>query len=163
VERDLNQAIFFLSQSAGFNDPVAKGLLGNIYREGEGLEKPNYREAHRLLLEATEQGFLNAQGNLGVMIIMGEVIDGKAVEGSPQPDKADTKAAFELFKDGAEKGNALCTFFYAKCLDGGIGVAKPMPKEAKENYIKAAELGNTGAQELCRKNKWKFTPPTPGL
>jgi len=159
VEKDLNQAIYFLTQSAGFNEPVAKGLLGTIYRKGEGLEKPNYREAYRLLSEATEQGYYDAQGNLGVMIIMGEVVDGEPVDGKPRPDKADTKAAFELFKDGTENGNALCTFFYAKCLEAGIGIPKRLPQEARDNYIKAAELGNAEAQALCRENKWKFTPP----
>jgi TPR repeat protein len=44
------------------------------------------------------------------------------------------------------------------CLEGGIGVQNS-PKEAKANYIKAAELGNVDAQNLCRKNKWPFAPP----
>ncbi len=160
VKKDLNQAIYFLTQAAGFNDPFAKGLLGNIYRTGEGLEKPNYREAFRLLSEAAADGFYDAKGNLGVMIINGEVIDGVPVDGKPQPAKADKAAAFALFKDGAENGNALCTYFYAMCLQSGIGVEKS-PKEAKANYIKAAELGNSIAQDFCRKNKWPYSPPAP--
>ncbi len=158
VEKDLNQAIYFLTQAAGFNDPFAKGLLGNIYRKGEGLEKPNYREAFRLLSEAAADGFYDAKGNLGMMIINGEVIDGIPVDGKPLPAKADVAAAIALFRDGAENGNGLCTYFYAMCLEGGIGVQNS-PKEAKANYIKAAELGNVDAQNLCRKNKWPFAPP----
>jgi TPR repeat protein len=159
VPKDLNQAIYYLTQSAAFNDPYAKGLLGNIYRKGEGLEKPNYQEAFRLLSEAADQGFLDAQGNLGVMIINGEVVAGQPVSGAPMPEKADQKAAVALFKDGAEKGNALCTFFYAQSLEGGVGLAKPDTRAAREQYIKAAELGNPAAQRWCRDNRVKFTVP----
>lgn len=159
VPKDLNQAIYYLTQSAAFNDPYAKGLLGNIYRKGEGLEKPNYQEAFRLLSEASNQGFLDAQGNLGVMIINGEVIAEQPVTGAPMPEKADQKSAVALFQDGAEKGNALCTFFYAQSLEGGVGIPKPDLRAAREQYIKAAELGNPAAQQWCRDKRIKFSQP----
>ena len=32
--------------------------------------------------------------------------------------------AVALFRDGAEKGNPLCMYFYAMCFDGGVGIEK---------------------------------------
>lgn len=159
VQQNLGQAIFYLTQASAYNDAFAKTMLGNMYRKGEGIDKPNYREAFRLLSEAAVQGNYNAKGSLGVMTMMGEVVDGKPVTENPQPEKADAKAALELFKDGAENGNASCMFYYAMCLESGRGLSKPSPQQAKEMYIKAAELGDSRAQDVCTKNKWKFTPP----
>lgn len=155
VGKDINQAIHYFTQAAAYNDPVAMGELGVLYREGVGLTRPNYREAARLLTAAAEAGNVRAQANLGVMIITGEIIDGNPVDGRPDPASADRRKAFQLFKDGAERGDALSTYFYAMCLEQGAGTA-PNASAARENYIAAARLGDPQAQARCKKENWKY-------
>jgi TPR repeat protein len=66
-----------------------------------GIIEPDFSESVKLLSRSQELGFLDAQGNLGVLYICGQ--------GVPK----DESKAFALFQDGAEKGNPLCMFFYA--------------------------------------------------
>ena len=99
----------------------------------------DYAKAFEFFSKASEGGLLDAQGNLGVLYINGQGV---------QKDPAKAAA---LFKDGAERKNPLCMYFYAMCLEGGIGVEKNK-KEADAMYRAAAKLGNAKALDWCRAN-----------
>ena len=140
VDKDPKRAVELLAASSALNNPVAMNLLGDVYRRGiPGLIEPNLAESLRLFSQAKERGFLDAQGNLGVLYMNGQ--------GVPK----DEKMAVELFRDGAEKNNPPCMFFYAMCLEGGVTVPKN-PAQARAWYVKAAQAGNKPAMEWCKKN-----------
>jgi serine/threonine protein kinase/TPR repeat protein len=148
VPKDPKRAVELLTAAAALNNPRAMNLLGDLYRKGvRGLIEPNFDESVRLFSLAKELGFLDAQGNLGVLYIYGQ--------GVPK----DEKKAVALFRDGAEKGNALCMFFYAMCFEGGVGIDKDR-EAARTWYIRAAQGGNRTAIEWCKKNNIPLaTPP----
>jgi len=146
LARDPKMAIYYLTQAAGYNDPHAQNLLGDIYRKGIGVDK-NLAEAYRLFSQSSAAGFLDAQGNLGVMIANGEV------PGHPEKDYA--KAA-ELFRKGAEAGNALCMYFYAKVLEAGLGLPAADKDAARTWYIRAAHAGQQQARDKCIEERWDF-------
>lgn len=159
VAKDPSRAYQILKLAAdGYDNPQAQNLLGDIYRKGV-IVPSNYDEAFRLWTRATAHGWLDAQANLGVMYIVGEVIDGKPVAKTPQPDRADVGKAFQLFKDGALLGNAACAYNYAKCLLAGLpGVVDVAESEGRKYMVKAAEKGDRQAQEYCKNEGWEFTP-----
>ena len=148
VPKDPKRALELLTAASALNNPRAMNLLGDLYRKGvPGLIKPNFDESVRLFSQAKDLGFLDAQGNLGVLYIYGQ--------GVP---KDEMKAA-ALFKDGAEKGNALCMYFYAMCFDGGVGIDKDR-ESARVWYLRAAKGGNRTAIDWCKKNNIPLaTPP----
>ena len=84
-------------------------------------------------------GFLDAQANLGVMYVNGL--------GVP----IDRNRAFSLWKDGAERGNAMNMYFYAMALEGGL-IGPPQPADARQWYLEAARRGNAAAAAWCRRN-----------
>jgi serine/threonine protein kinase/TPR repeat protein len=153
-------AIKNLQLAASYDNPQAQNLLGDIARKGL-MGKPDYAEAFRLWSRATQQGWLDAQANLGVMYWMGEIIDGKPAT-KPDRDKADLKTAVQLWKEGADKGNASCMYFYAICLlgDGVPGVLEPDEKAGRTLMVAAAEHGNPQARKWCRDHDVKFDTGT---
>jgi TPR repeat protein len=147
VEKDPKKAIDLLATSAGLNNVRAMDLLGNIYRKGvPNLLEPNHEEAFRLFSRAAEMGYLDAQGNLGVLYINGQGVT------------KDEKKAVSLFQDGAEKGNPSCMFYYAMCLNGGVGVEKD-PDAARGWFVKAAKGGDRRAVEWCKENNVPLSQP----
>lgn len=146
VEKDPKRAVQLLAAAATLNNPRAMSVLGDVYRRGiPGVLEPNAAESLRLFSQAKELGFLDAQGNLGVLYMNGE--------GVPR----DEKMAVELFRDGAEKNNPACMYFYAKCLEGGVVVEKN-PDQARDWYLKAARAGNKPALDWCKKNAIPVEP-----
>jgi serine/threonine protein kinase/TPR repeat protein len=140
VPKDPRRAVELLTAASALNNPRAMNLLGDIYRKGvPGVTEPNFSESVKLFSRSQELGFLDAQGNLGVLYIYGQ--------GVPK----DERKAFELFQDGAEKGNPLCMFFSAMCFEGGVGVEVDR-KAARTWYVRAAQGGNRTAIEWCKKN-----------
>lgn len=138
--KDPKRAIDLLNAAAVLNNVRALNLLGDIYRKGiDGLIQPNYAESFRLFSRATELGFLDAQGNLGVLYVNGQGVG------------RDEKKAAALFRDGAEKENASCMFYYAMCLEGGVGVEKD-EAAARRWYAKAAKGGDLRAAEWLKKH-----------
>jgi len=146
VDRDPKRAVELLTTAAyTLNNARAMNMLGGLNRKGlDDIVKPNAAEAFSLYSRASDMGYLDAQGNLGVLYVQGE--------GVPK----DEKKAVELFKDGADKKNAVCQFFYAMCLEGGVGVPKDV-EAAKKYYVLAALGGNPAAINWCRKNNVPLT------
>ncbi|HEY5812701.1 MAG TPA: hypothetical protein VIT23_08605, partial [Terrimicrobiaceae bacterium] len=68
------------------------------------------------------------------------------------------KKAVSLFREGAEKGNALCMFFYAMCFEGGVGMGKNLAS-ARTWYVRSAQAGNRTALEWCKKNNIPLASP----
>jgi TPR repeat protein len=119
--------------------------LGNLFKNGvPGLLAANPEEAFRLFAKAAEMGYLDAQGNLGVLYINGIGV------------ARDENKAVQLFQDGAKKDNALCQFYYAMCLQGGVGVQENAA-EARSLYIRSAKSGNREAIKWCRENNVPLT------
>lgn len=140
VAKDPRRAVELLTAASALNNPRAMNLLGDVYRKGvPGVIEPNFSESVKLFSRSQEFGFLDAQGNLGVLYIYGQ--------GVPK----DESKAFALFQDGAEKGNPLCMFFYAMCFEAGVGVERDR-KAARSWYVRAAQGGNRTAIEWCKKN-----------
>jgi serine/threonine protein kinase/TPR repeat protein len=147
VPRDPRRAVELLTSASALNNPRAMNLLGDIYRKGvPGLIEPDFAESVQLFSRAQELGFLDAQGNLGVLYIYGQ--------GVPKNEHK----AFALFRDGAEKGNALCMLFYAMCFEGGVGVEKDR-EAARQWYVRAAQGGNKTALDWCKKNNIPLASP----
>ena len=72
VPKDPKRAVELLTAASALNNPRAINLLGDLYRKGvPGMIKPNFDESVRLFSQAKELGFLDAQGNLGVLYIYG--------------------------------------------------------------------------------------------
>lgn len=143
VNKDLAGAAAMYSKAVAMGVVAAKSKLGDFYRKGLGVPAVDLQEAFRLFQEAAADGFLEAQGNLGVMYMLGESVP------------ADPLKAFELWKDGAEKGDPICMRFYAMALEEGVN-GRPDPAAARDWYIKAARLGNPLAIEWCVQNGVNF-------
>jgi TPR repeat protein len=147
VAKDPRRAIELLTAASALNHPRAMNLLGDLYRKGvPGLLEPDFQKSARLFSQAKDLGFLDAQGNLGVLYIYGQ--------GVPK----DEAKAFALFKEGAEKGNPLCMYFYAMCFDGGVAVNQDR-ESARGWYVRAAQGGNRTAIEWCKKNNIPLASP----
>ena len=138
VGKDPARAVQWLTKAAENNNPYAMNLLGDLYKKGlPGVLDPNFAEAFRLFSAASGLGYLDAQGNLGVLYINGQGVE------------KNEAAAVELFRDGAEKGNPSCMFFYAQSLENGDGTRKD-PEAAKRWYLRAANGGNQTAIKKCQ-------------
>jgi serine/threonine protein kinase/TPR repeat protein len=140
IAKNESQALELLRAAAALNHPAAMNMLGDVLKKGiPGVLIPNAGEALRLFARAREMGFLDAQANLGVMYVNGL--------GVP----TDRNRAFNLWRDGAERGNAMNMFFYAMALEGGL-IGPPQPAEARQWYLEAARRGNAAAAAWCRRN-----------
>jgi hypothetical protein len=149
VTRDPKLALEWINKAAERNEVNALNRLGDIYNKGiPGLVQPDLKKAFAYFSAAKDLGLANAYGNLGVLFM------------SAPPGMKDEKMAVEIFKQGIEKGDARSIYFYAVCLEDGLGGLAPDKAAARQSYVKAAELGVAGAQEWCRKNQVSFTPST---
>ena len=147
VRKDPRRAVELLSSASALNNPRAMSFLGDLYRKGvPGVVDPNFDESFRLFSRAKDLGFLDAQGNLGVLYIYGQGV------------AKNEKKAVELFRDGAEKANALCMYFYAMCFEGGVGVDRDR-ETARVWFVRAAQAGNKTAIEWCKKNNIPLASP----
>ncbi len=143
VEPDPTEAARLYSSAMALGEVRAKSRLAELYRKGAGVPKIDFAMAFRLFQEAANEGLLEAQGNLGVMIINGE-------NGPADPAKA-----VSLWKDGALKEDDTCMFFYAQSLEVGA-VGQPDVPAATEWYRKAASMGNPGAIQWCAQHGVTF-------
>ena len=129
-----------LEQAKG-GDPKAQNELGVMYYTGEAVSKniagqvlDNDPElAAGWFYRAAEQGYADAQFNLGLMYANGEGVE------------ADTSKAVELFMKAAEQGNIDAQNNLAAMYFTGEGVARDVDK-AIEWFEKAAKQGNAEAQ-----------------
>jgi serine/threonine protein kinase/TPR repeat protein len=132
VQADVDKALVFLEEAAALGEPRAMDLLGTHFRKiGRFDQSRKYYE------EAAAAGYALSLSNLGVLYMNGE-----GVARSPE-------IAANLFRQGAEKGDPNGMFFYAGCLEEGLGVQKDF-KAAVEWFKRSARAGNPRAVEWCR-------------
>jgi len=143
VEVNEAEAGRLYSSAMALGNVSAKSKLAMLYRSGRGMKAPDAAMAFKLFQEAAQDGFLEAQGNLGVMYMNGETVP------------ADPAKAVSLWKEGAEKGDEICMVFYATALENGA-VGKPDAAAATEWYRKAARLRNARAIDWCIQNGVTF-------
>ena len=139
VATDPAQAVQWLTKAAEKDNTKAMNRLGDLYNKGlPGVIAQNNSEAFRLFSAASDLGDLNARANLGVLYMKGQGV------------KMDEAKAVELFRDGAERGNASCMYKYAQSLEKGTGGIRNDPGAAKDWYIRAAKGGNPAAIDKCK-------------
>ena len=64
----------------------------------------------------------------------------------------DQERGASLFKRGAEAGDPSSMFYYAVCLEDGVGIAQDW-ETSRTWFIKAARAGEGSAIEWCQKNE----------
>lgn len=156
-------------------DPVAQTTLAFCYDLGMHV-KPDGKESIRLLTEAANQGYAQAEYELGRIYLYGRGIntdyaqaliwERKAAEqGDPRAQRdlafmyergfgveADPAKAAEWNQKAATQGNPDAQLHLAKALDEGAGVNKDS-QEARKWYSKAARQEQPAAQlELARQS-----------
>ena len=121
-----------ISKMAKNRDRCAQLVLGNMYRNGEGVERDE-NKAVKWYRKAAEQGDGNAQYNLGLMYEMGRGI------------YRDEKKAVKCYRRAAEQGLARAQLCLGLMYECGTGVEQDDTKAAAW-YRKAAEQGDPDAQ-----------------
>lgn len=134
--------------TADKKDARAMNYLGDyLYRNARNhpadQRQKDYEEAFALFTACKEIHYLNGVANLGVMYMAG------TAPGLTEPEP--TKGA-SLFAEGAKKSDPLCMYYYARCLEGGLGVKKNRV-EAEYWYNKAAAAGEPRSIEWLRSHK----------
>lgn len=148
VTRDPARALEWLNKSAASKNVEALNKLGDLHTKGiPGVVPVDLKKAFAYFSEAKDLGFAPAFGNLGALFMT-----------APEGMK-DEKLAVDMFRQGADHGDPRSVYFYAVCLEDGLGELPKDPAAARPWYVQAAELGNPKAQEWCQKNKVPFTPP----
>ncbi|QOJ23215.1 MAG: sel1 repeat family protein [Gammaproteobacteria bacterium] len=131
-----------LMADAKAGDPAAQNSLGVMYYTGEAVSKnlsgkvlnTDPELAAGWFFRAAEQGYADAQFNLGLMYANGE--------GVPK----DMEQAVELFKKAAEQGHVDAQNNLGAMYFTGEGVTRD-EKKAVEWFEKAAAQGNQDARE----------------
>ena len=104
LPRDYDKSFQLLNEALALdpNNVAATEKLAEEYERGRGTHPDAYR-AFTLMKRAVDLGSAPALGNLGVYYMKGF------------GQKANPAAAAAVFKQGVERNNAACMFFYAQC------------------------------------------------
>jgi len=155
VARDPRLAIELLEKAVEKNDPSAMNELGDLYKKGiPGFLDPDFEKSFRLFSHAKDLGFDDALGNLGALFLMGQGVE------------KNEKTGLALFREGVAKGNGICIYNYAKCLENGWAGVSVDKEAARQMYVNAAQAGNDRARQWCREKNIPFgavpAPVSPG-
>jgi TPR repeat protein len=120
-----------LRQKAARGDAESQVQLGDIYKDGRGVEKDN-QEAVKWYRKAAEQGDAEGQHRLGGMYYKGLGVKQSYVE------------AMKWFKKAAEQGDKRSQFNVGMMYDNGLGVQQNYA-EAVKWYKMAADQKNADA------------------
>jgi serine/threonine protein kinase/TPR repeat protein len=131
---DSRKAVEFLQESAALGEPRAMDLLGANYRRLRQFDR-----ARKYYEDAAAAGYALSLSNLGVLYMNGEGVQRSA------------EVAANLFRQGAEKGDPSGMFFYASCLQDGLGLPKDS-RAASDWFRRSARAGNARAIEWCKQN-----------
>jgi TPR repeat protein len=131
---EIAEAAEILQRLSGKSTPSPKvlRLLADCKYAGLGM-KPDLREMLRLLEKSVELGDAESAGKLAFCYEYGR--------GTP----ADEKKAFDFYKLGAERGNAMSQFKYAEFLSSGRAGQEPDIDLAITWYREAVKNGNPQA------------------
>ena len=127
-----------LAKQAAAGDPQAQFKYAQLLEKGESV-KQDLKKAVELYKAASEQGVIEANYNLGLMLRKGLGVKKKSA-----------KAAARRFAVAAEAGHADAQCRLARMYDAGVGV--PFDKaRAIELFKSASENGNAQAQVVVGK------------
>jgi TPR repeat protein len=142
--KDFRDAFAVYSQAAGLGHPRAMAVLGNMYREGEGVTK-NPGQAVKWYTEAATRGNRGAQFSLGSMYEEGE--------GMP---KNVAKAA-QLYEASARQGMPEAQFALGLSYEFGEGV----PRNRRTAIFWLDQVAKQGDGRAKWYADWLSRPDTP--
>ena len=147
LPRDLDRMFTLLKDADAIEpgNPATRLKLALAYEHGWGTSADSKR-AFELMKQAADAGLVNALANVGSYYMRGF------------GTKADPKAAAALFRQGADGNNAACQFFFAQCLEHGLGGVPTNPAGAADLYRRSAAQGFTPARQWCAQHKVSVTP-----
>ena len=147
VAADSKLALWWINKAADQNEVNALNRLGDFYANGiPGVVQQDLPKAFASFTSAKDLGYPDAYGNLGLLFLRA-------------PGMKDEKMAVEIFKQGIEKGDARSMYYYATCLEEGLGGLAIDKAAAREKYVRAAEQGVSKAQDWCRQHQVPFSTP----
>ncbi len=143
-QKDFRGALAVYSQAAGLGHPRAMAVLGNMYRDGQGVPQDPY-QAVKWYTQAAALGNRGAQYSLGSMYEEGE--------GLP---RSFTRAA-QLYKASARQGMLEAQLALGLSYEFGNGV--PRNRRSAIYWLnQAAEQGDAGAQLYVDWLRRSYTP-----
>ncbi|XP_028736999.1 LRP2-binding protein isoform X1 [Peromyscus leucopus] len=150
--KQLEKAFFWHSEACGNGNLESQGALGLMYFYGQGIRQDTEAALH-CLREAAERGNVYAQGTLveyyykmkfftKCVVFSKRIADYDEVHDIPM-----IAHITDCLPEFISKGMAMAAFYYARCLQLGLGVKKD-EAAAKHYYSKACQLNPTLADEL---------------
>lgn len=145
VSQDLKRAKQWYEKSAKQGNAQAQFNLAKLYYALSNEDIHAYKKSKYWYEKSTELGFKYAYNNLAVFYLKGLSV------------KKDTQKAFELLKQGAQKGDSTAQINVALLYAWGEGVVQDKMK-AYENLQKALQSGKSEASQyldkLCKESVW---------
>ncbi|XP_060237704.1 LRP2-binding protein isoform X2 [Meriones unguiculatus] len=150
--KQLEKAFFWHSEACGNGNLESQGALGLMYFYGQGIRQDT-EAALQCLREAAERGNVYAQGTLveyyykmkfftKCVAFSKRIADYDEVHDIPM-----IAHVTDCLPEFISKGMAMAAFYYARCLQLGLGISKD-EATAKHYYSKACRLNPTLADEL---------------
>ncbi|GCB63127.1 hypothetical protein scyTo_0004356 [Scyliorhinus torazame] len=147
--QDLQKAFFWHSEACGNGSLESQGVLGLLYLTGHGIRKDKY-SAWVCLKEASSRGNVYAQGHL-VADFYSRKLYHSTVELAQRVAQYDNVPQIaketECMPSYIAKGIAMAAFYYARCLQLGLGT-KQNQVEARKYYYKAINMDRDVATDL---------------
>ncbi|XP_059500819.1 LRP2-binding protein isoform X3 [Stegostoma tigrinum] len=147
--QDLQKAFFWHSEACGNGSLESQGVLGLLYLTGQGIRK-DAQSAWNCLKEASSRGNVYAQGHLIAYFYSRKLYYNTV-------DLAQRVAEYDNIPQIAEetdclpayiaKGIAMAAFYYARCLQLGLGTQQNQV-EARKYYCKAITMDRDLATDL---------------
>uniref|UniRef100_H3A6H1 LRP2-binding protein n=1 Tax=Latimeria chalumnae TaxID=7897 RepID=H3A6H1_LATCH len=135
--KDLNKAFFWHSEACGNGSLESQGAMGVMYLYGLGIRQ-DLASAFQCLKEAAERGNMYAQGHLVIYYYKKKMFT-KAAQLAKKIAQCEDVTAVAKNTDCllryVAKGAAYGCFYYARCLQLGLGTEQDI-KEAKKYYLK---------------------------
>uniref|UniRef100_A0A8C6QM62 LRP2-binding protein n=1 Tax=Nannospalax galili TaxID=1026970 RepID=A0A8C6QM62_NANGA len=150
--KQLEKAFFWHSEACGNGNLESQGALGLMYFYGQGIHQDT-EAALQCLQEAAERGNVYAQGTLVEYYYKMKFFT-KCVTFSKRIADYDEVHNIHMIAQVTDclpefisKGMAMASFYYARCLQLGLGIPKD-EAAAKHYYSKACRLDPILADEL---------------
>jgi TPR repeat protein len=133
--QDYKEAAKWLRLAADQGQVLAQYLLGQCYRDGNGVQK-DLTEALKWYRLAAEQGYANAQYTLGDIFYYGDGI------------QKDCEEAVKWFRLAADQGDEFAQSVLGECYYRGLGVPQNYEEAVKWLWLAAEQGESTSADVL---------------
>ncbi|XP_043561886.1 LRP2-binding protein isoform X1 [Chiloscyllium plagiosum] len=147
--QDLQKAFFWHSEACGNGSLESQGVLGLMYLTGQGIRKDT-QSAWNCLKEASSRGNVYAQGHLVAYFYSRKLyyntvdLAQRVVEYDNIPRIAKETDCLPVY---IAKGIAMAAFYYARCLQLGLGIQQNQT-EAMKYYCRAINMDRDIATDL---------------